>query len=218
MKRVFDVVKTNPLFQGIALGDFENMLSCMSARTVFYPRGELLLMTGDTISSVGFILSGAVKIIREDVDGNISILTELSVSECFGEVYACAGISQSPVTIQATEDTEILAIDYRRIVNSCSSACPFHTRLIENMLRLLAQKNLMLHQKDEILSKRTTRAKLICFFDFERGAARKFSIPFSREELAHYLCVDRSAMSGELGRMRNEGLIKFDKNKFEVLY
>ena len=97
-----------------------------------------------------------------------------------------------------------------------SSACPFHAKLIENMLGLLAKKNLMLNQKIEILSKRTTREKLLCFFDAQRGAAKRFTIPFNREELAHYLCVDRSAMSNELCKMRDEGLIKFQRNNFEV--
>jgi CRP-like cAMP-binding protein len=85
------------------------------------------------------------------------------------------------------------------------------------MLKLLAKKNLMLNQKIEILSKRTTKDKLTCYFDFIRGAAKRFTIPFNREELARYLCVDRSAMSSELCKMRDEGLIEFNKNEFFIL-
>jgi len=217
MKKIFDKVKSNPLFDGIAFSDFENMLSCLSAKTVRYKKGGVILLSGDAVNFVGMILSGSVQIIKEDPDGRVAILTELSISDIFGEVFACAGISHSPVTIQASEDSEILFIDYNKIITSCSSACPFHARLIENMLKLIAVKNLLLNQKIEILSKRTTKEKLLCYFDLQRGAARKFNIPFNREELARYLCVDRSAMSNELCKMRDEGLIRFIKNTFEIL-
>ena len=217
MKKIFEKVKSNPLFQGIAFSDFERMLSCLSARTVTFNKDDMILLSGDTVNFVGLILSGGVKIIKEDLDGNITILTELSVSEIFGEVFACAGIGHSPVSVQASEDAEILFIGYKNIITSCAASCPFHTRLIENMLKLLAHKNLMLNRKIEILSKRTTREKLLCFFDYQRGAAKKFTIPFNREELAHYLCVDRSAMSNELCKMRDDGLIRFNRNEFEII-
>jgi len=217
LKIIFETIKNNPLFQGIAYSDFERMLGCLSAKTTCYKKDEIILQSGDTVSFVGLILSGGINIIKEDINGSITILAELSVPEMFGEVFACADVSHSPVTVQATEDTEILFIDYKKIITSCSAVCPFHARLIENMLKLIAKKNLMLNKKIEILSKRTTREKLLCFFDLQRGTAKKFTISFNREELAHYLCVDRSAMSNELCKMRDEGLIRFQKNKFEVL-
>ena len=217
MKKIFETIKNNPLFQGIAFSDFERMFGCLSARTAFYKKDAVILLSGDTVDFVGLILSGGIRIIKEDVNGNIAILAKLSASEIFGEAFACAGVSQSPVTVRAVEDSEILLIDYKKIIVSCPSVCPFHARLIENMLRLIAKKNLALNKKIEILSRRTTREKLLCFFDLERGAAKKFTISFNREELAGYLCVDRSAMSNELCKMRDEGLIRFQKNRFEIL-
>ncbi len=217
MKKIFEIINNNPLFVGIAFSDFEPMLGCLSARTVSYQRDDLILLSGDTVSFVGLVLAGSVQIIKEDREGNVTILTELGVSDIFGEVFACAGIDHSPVTVQAAEDCELLFIDYRKIIKTCSSVCPFHARLIENMLSIIAKKNLILNQKIEMLSKRTTREKLICFFDMQRGMAKRFTIPFNREEMAQYLCVDRSAMSNELSKMRNEGLILFNKNEFEIL-
>ena len=217
MKKIFEAVKTNPLFHGIAFSDFEQMMDCLSVKTAVYRKDDIILLSGNTINFVGLILSGGVKIIKEDIDGNSTIITDLAVSEIFGEVFACAGIAQSPVTIQAAEETEILFLDYKRIITACAGACPFHAKLIENMLELIARKNLLLNQKIEILSKRTTRDKLFCFFDTRRGALKKFSVPFNREELAEYLCVDRSALSNELCKMRDEGLISFQKNKFEII-
>jgi CRP-like cAMP-binding protein len=217
LNKIFEAVKHNPLWGGIGYSDFENMIRCMDAKTKNYKKGDVVLLSGDTVSQIGLILSGRVKIIREDVDGNASILTELGISELFGEVFACAGIDHSPVTIQATEKSEILFFNFRKVITTCSSACVFHSRLIENMMKLLAQKNLLLNQKIEILSKRTTKEKLLAFFDTQRGAAKKFTTPYNREEMARFLCVDRSAMSNELCKMRDEGLIRFDKNTFEIL-
>ena len=217
MKKIFEALKNNLLFQGIAFSDFEHMLDCLSSRTAYYKKDEVILLSGDAVNFVGLVLSGGVRIIKEDIDGHAAILADLGVSEAFGETFACAGISQSPVTIQAADNSEILFLDYNRIITSCTSACPYHAKLIANMLKLVAQKNLMLNQKIDILSKRTTREKLMCFFDAQRGAAKKFIIPFNREELAHYLCVDRSAMSNELCKMRDAGLIKFSRNNFEIL-
>ncbi len=216
MKRIFETVKHNPLFSGVGYGDFEKMFDCLEARVASYSEDDVILLSGDTVTAVGLILSGGAKIIKEDTDGNSTILAELCASELFGEVFACAGVDRSPVTVQATEDAEVLFINYKKIIGTCSSACDFHSRLIQNMLQLIAKKNLMLNQKIEILSKRTTRAKLLCFFDMQRGAAKKFTVPFNREEMAQYLCVDRSAMSNELCKMRDEGLIRFHKNAFEI--
>ena len=217
LKKIFEMVKDNPLFQGIAYSDFEHLIGCLSAKTASYRKDDIVLLSGNTINYVGLILSGAVRIIKEDIDGNSAIVTDLSVSEIFGEAFACAGITQSPVTIEAAEETEILFLDYKKIVTTCAGACQYHAMLIENMLKLIARKNIMLNQKLEILSKRTTREKLLCFFDARRGSARKFTVPFNREELANYLCVDCSALSNELCKMRDDGLINFQKNKFEII-
>ena len=216
-ENIFVIIKNNPLFSGIGRGELEKIFGCVNARTRRYKKNECILLSGDTVDFVGLVLSGGVNIIKEDIDGNSMILAGLAESEIFGEAFACAGIDSSPVTVQASVDCEILFIGYKRIISVCPSACEAHTKLIENMLRLLAQKNLMLNKKIEILSKRTTREKLLLFFNAQRGTAKKFSIPYNREELARYLCVDRSAMSNELCKMRDEGLLRFRKNEFEIL-
>jgi len=217
VKKIFEVIKDNPLFDGIAFSDFEKMLDCLSAKTISYKKDDVILLTGDSVRQPGLVLSGSLKIIKEDINGNISIITEVGPSEIFAEVFACAGVSHSPVTILAVEDCNILFLDFNKVTTVCSSACKFHSTLIQNMLKLIAAKTLMLNQKIDILSKRSTREKLLCYFDYQRGAAKKFSVPFNREELASYLCVDRSAMSNELSKMQNEGLIRYKKNLFEVL-
>jgi CRP-like cAMP-binding protein len=121
--------------------------------------------------------------------------------------------------VQATENCEIMFIDCKRIIKTCNNACVFYWNLIENMLSVIARKNIMLNQKMEILSKRTTREKLLAFFNtqVQMNHSKKFSIPYNREGLAFYLCLDRSALSRELSNMRDEGLLKFNKNEFEII-
>ncbi|MCL2641938.1 MAG: Crp/Fnr family transcriptional regulator [Candidatus Bathyarchaeota archaeon] len=218
MKKIFETAKNNPLLQGIAFSDFEQMMTCLSAKTTTYKKDDTILLTGNTINFVGIILSGSIKTLKEDPNGQTTLLTQQNAPELFGETYACAGIDHSPITIQATENnTEILLIDYKRINTSCTSACPYHRRLIKNMLKIIATKNIILNQKIEILTKRTTREKLVTYLNTQKGPTKKFTIPYNRKELAQHLCVDRSAMSNELCKMRNEGLIKFNKNTFEII-
>lgn len=219
MKKYFEVLETNPLFKEIEVENLEKLLHCLSGKTTTYKKNDFILLWGDPVLFLGIVLTGSVKIIKEDLAGNINILATLGVNEVFAEALACTGIKESPVSVQAEEESEILFIDCRRIITSCSAACEFHTRLIENLLGLMAKKNIMLNQKIEILSKRTTREKLWMFFEIHSrmSNSKRFLIPYNREALAHYLGVDRSAMSRELCLMRDEGFIKFNKNEFEIL-
>ncbi len=217
MNTILQAAEGSAFFLGISRDDLEKMLVCLQSKRAQYKKGEVILMAGDVVDRVGLIISGGAKVIKEDANGRVALLTELSATDPFGEVFACAGVTRSPVTVMATEDTDVLLLNYQKVITTCTAACPFHTKLIENMLMLLARKNLELNQKNEILSQRTMREKILCYFNDLRGAAKRFTIPFNREELAHYLCVDRSALSNELCKMRDEGLIQFHKNTFEVL-
>jgi CRP-like cAMP-binding protein len=167
---------------------------------------------------VGIILTGNVHIIQEDYWGNRSILTHIAPPDLFGEAFACAEMEKTPVSALAVEKTDVLFIDYQKIITICPSACVFHGQLIENMLRILAEKNILLTQKMEILSKRTTKEKLLAYLSFQAIAAKSssFYIPFQRQALADYLGVDRSAMSSALGALKKEGKIDFEKNWFRL--
>ncbi|MDL2281245.1 Crp/Fnr family transcriptional regulator [Selenomonadales bacterium OttesenSCG-928-I06] len=194
------------------------MLNCLNAQKRQYNRKQTIFMIGENVTSVGIVLTGNVHIIKEDIFGNRAILADSGEGDLFCESFSCSQTEKLPVTVVAATDSIVLMINYRRIITTCSSACEFHSRLVENMLGILAYKNIALNRKVDYLSKRTTRDKLIEFLSFHQEQANDnvFTIPFNRQELADYLCVDRSAMSNELSKMRDEGLIKFEKNKFEL--
>lgn len=219
MKKYLKQLQRNELFNNFNLNDLESILNCLSAKVNYFKKKEIILKQGTHVHYVGIVLSGGIQIIKEDIEGNINILSHLGINDIFAEAFAYADIYECPITVQATENCEIMFIDCKRIIKTCNNACVFHWNLIENMLSMIAKKNIMLNQKMEILSKRTIREKLLAFFNtqIQMNHSKRFSIPYNREGLAFYLCVDRSALSRELSNMRDEGLIKFNKNEFEVL-
>lgn len=219
MNKYLKQLQKNELFNNFNLNDLESILNCLSAKVNYYKKKDMIIQQGDRVQFVGIVLSGGIQIIKEDIEGNINILFHLGINDIFAEAFAYADIYECPITVQATENCEIMFIDCKRIIKTCNNACVFHWNLIKNMLSMIARKNIMLNQKMEILSKRTTREKLLAFFNtqVQMNHSKKFSIPYNREGLAFYLCVDRSALSRELSNMQDEGLLKFNKNEFEIL-
>lgn len=218
MKKHFNILCKSPLFAGIAETDLSSLLNCLSARSASYAKDEYILSADNLIKDVGIVLSGSVNIIKEDFWGNRAILAKIHPGEMFGEAFAFANLQKLPVSVVTSEKSEILYVDFGKITNTCSSACLFHTQLIQNILKILAHKNIMLTQKLEHIVKRTTREKLLSYLSEQaiKHGTNSFSIPFNRQELADYLSVDRSAMSNELCKLRDEGVIKFSKNQFTL--
>ncbi len=219
MIQYYDILKEVALFRGLAKEELEQLLAFLQAKRSGYKNGQILLLAGNSVSKIWIVLSGTVQVIREDALGNKTIIAQLGPGELFAETFVCAGIGHSPVTVQASSACEILLIDYRRIVTGSPSGSAIQSRLIENMLALLARKNLLLNSRIEILSKRTTREKVLSYLERQREQqnSARVTIPFSRQELADFLCVERSALSRELSRMRDDGLLRFEKNQFELL-
>ena len=218
MEKYITLLRNSKLFQGIDEKDITSMLGCLSAVRRNYHKGETVFQRGERIDSVALLLEGSIHIQKEDYWGNLSILNEITEGEIFGEVYACLGSEEILNNAVAVKDSEVLFLDVKRILTMCPSACPFHGRLIRNLLSVLAQKNKMLTQKMEHMSKRTTREKLLSYLSeqSQRAGSPVFDIPFNRQQLADFLSVDRSAMSAELGRMRDEGILSFERSHFEL--
>jgi len=219
MKKYLEILKKVNLFKGIEESNLLSLMSCLSGKLMHYEKNQTVFMSGETINSFGIVLSGQVQIVQEDYYGNRSILANIGVGNLFAESFACAQIEMLPVSVIATTESELLFIDCRKIANPCATACSFHSQLIQNLLHITAMKNISLTQKIEFISKRTTREKLIAYLSAEaqKAGSNCFCIPFSRQELADYLSVDRSAMSAELSKLRNEGILKYKKNNFELL-
>ena len=219
MKHNYNILMMSPLFQGIDEKDMDGMLTCLGAIEKKYRKNDVILLAGEKASSVGMMVEGTAQITREDADGNRAILSELGKADLFAEAYAAANSSEVPITVIATSDCRVVWIPFYKLAVGCSNACVFHQALIQNMMKVIAEKNILMNEKMRLLSCKTTKEKLLTYLsDYSvRVGKNRFKIPFSRNELADFLSVDRSAMSRELGKLRDEGYLKFNKNEFELL-
>lgn len=192
------------------------MLSCLETREERFPKDTFLLRTGDTAESIGLVLSGSVLVVQEDIWGNRNILSKAGPGQTFAAAYACAPGSLLNVSVLAETSVTAMFLNVKRVLNVCPSACEHHSRIIRNLLGELAEKNLRFGEKLTHMGQRTTRAKLMSYFSAEaqRLGTYEFDIPFSRQQLADYLAVERSGLSLELGKMRSEGLLDFHKSHF----
>ncbi len=219
MQNYILTLKKCPLFFGIENEDLIRMLSCLGARIKKFDKKDTVFFEGTLAKYIGIVLSGSVQIIHIDYYGNRSILSEIGSGEVFAEAFACAEIGSLPVTVIANEPSEIMLIDCSHILHTCNNNCGFHQQLIFNLMKDLAQKTIMFHQRIEITSKRTTREKLMTYLSMEakRTGRDSFDIPFDRQELADYLEVERSGLSAEIGKLKKEGVIDSQKNHFTLL-
>ena len=219
MKKYISILQRSQLFAGVGEANIEAMLDCLSANLRDYKKGEYVLREGERVDNVMLLASGSLNIQKDDFWGNRSIVNHISAGEMFGEAYIAPESGPLLNDVIALEDSDVMFFDFRKILTVCSSACKFHTTVIQNLFFAISEKNRQLVQKLGHMSKRTTRDKLISYLSEQakRSGSSTFSIPFNRQQLADFLCVDRSAMSNELCKLRDEGLLTFDRNTFSLI-
>lgn len=207
------------MFDGIQPEERKAMLGCIGYHIGRFRKGDIVAFEAENIQHIGIVLSGAVDMIKEDLWGNKTMLVRSRRNEIFGETFACGSDNLSVVTFLVSEDADVLFLPFNRVMHSCTMACRFHHRLIENMVHIIADKNRDLMRKVEVVSKRTIREKLLAYLSIQAQIqeSRYFEIPLGRIELAEYLCVDRSALTRELAKMKEDGLIDYDRNCFRML-
>jgi CRP-like cAMP-binding protein len=206
------------LFKNIDESELEQLLMCIRSFKQDFRRGETIFMDTDHIQYVGIVLSGSVHMIKTDIWGKKSIFAFFMPGELFGESFAVQGDTSSAVNFEAAEDTKVLFLSASNIIHSCPNACSFHAQIATNLFRLLGYKNQKFINKLEVLSKGSTRDKLLAYISqlAQEQHSRYVNSPLSRSALAEYLSVNRSAMIRELSRMRNDGIIDFDKDTFII--
>lgn len=195
-------------------------LVCLNAQIVACEKGKVIFHQGDEPRFFAVVLKGCVHALSNDALGNHSVLWSISPGELFAETYAGAGVDALPADFVAAQDSLVLILEYVRVITGCrNNGCLAHSYLVTNLMHSIALKNLTLTQKLNIVTRRTTREKLLAYFaaQQEQTDTSRFSIPFDRQGLADYLGVDRSAMSAELSKMKRDGLIDYRKNEFELL-
>jgi len=219
MKKYLSILKKCPLFYDIPEENLLRLLICLGAKVKVYAKKEVIIAEGDSTKNIGIMLSGSAQMIRVDYYGYRSIVSTIETADLFGEAFACAEVASAPVEVVANTGCEIMLIDCQHVMHTCTNACGFHHQMIFNLMKDLASKNLMYYQKIEVVSKRSTREKLMTYLmqQAERANNSSFDIPFDRQELADYLEVERSGLSVEISKLRKEGLVNNNKNHFEIL-
>lgn len=219
MKEFIPILKRSWLFAGVTENEIETMLSCLDAKVRSYKKGEYVFRQGEHIEQVAVLAKGELHVQQDDYWGNRSIIHNVGVGDLFGEGYLAPESGTLLTDVIAAQDSTVIFFNVRRIITTCSNACRFHTAVVQNLFFSISEKNRQLVQKLGHMSRRTTREKLISYLSQEskRNGSGSFAIPFNRQQLADFLSVDRSAMSNELSKMRDEGLLEFEKNRFRLL-
>jgi len=218
MKKYIPILRRIQLFAGIREDEIESMLTCLQARTEHFNKGEYVLRCGEHHGSITVLVEGRLHIQRDDYWGNRSIISTVDVGDMFGEAYA-TGSEALQNDVVAIEDSTVMHFDVKRVLSVCSKSCRFHSLIVQNLFFAISEKNRRLVGKLGHISRRSTRDKLLSYLSeqAQKQSSSTFEIPFNRQQLADYLSVDRSAMSNELCKMRDEGLIRFEKNRFTLI-
>ena len=209
MEEYLSVLSACPLFFQISTDSIFPALHCLGAVETRISRDMALFHEGDPATFMGIVLSGAIQIIRTDPSGNRVVILSAPPGAVLGDAYLCAGLEQVPASAIAVQDSTVLLLNGRKLLTACEKNCPIHQQILKNMMRSVAQKNLALNRKIYIMSRRTTREKLVAFLTEQADQHRsaEFRIPYDRQALSDYLGVERSAMSAEIGKLKRDGCI-----------
>ncbi len=218
MEKYLGLIKKTKLFEGTQDDELKHLLGCLKATVKSYKKDEFIYRIGDKINAIGLVLDGVVHVINEDYWGNRTILSEFKKGNYFAESYASSPSSVSKVSVITIQASDILFLDMNSLLQTCGNQCIYHNRLIKNLVGVLAKKNILLTAKIEYISKRTTRDKVLTYLSdkSKEFLSSNFEIPFNRQQMADYLCVDRSALSNELSKLQKEGIISYNKQHFEL--
>lgn len=219
MEESISILKKTALFSGVAPEHIAEMMTCLSAKSAYYDKNQFVFRQGDMPSCIAVLVKGKLHLQKDDYWGNRSIISSVVPGEMFGEAYALSNGTPILHDVVAVEDSTVVFFDANKTLTVCPSTCPFHARVIRNLFSAVSEKNRKLVGKLGHMAKRTTKEKLLSYLSEEADKQKcsDFEIPFNRQQLADYLAVDRSAMSNELCRLRDSGVIAFHRNHFTLL-
>ena len=206
------------LFVGIDAGEIKDALNCLSAYEKCFAKGEIIYRTGQAVTDIGLVEEGGVNIVVNLYWGSSIIFGNIKAGELFAETYAAVPGKELLCDAVAAENCKILFLNMRKLLDAYGNTCGFHQKIIHNVLRISAMKNIKLSSRMLHTAPKTIRGKLVSYFSqmaAETGD-REFTVPFSRQELSDYLGVDRSALSNELSKMQSDGILTYKKNRFKL--
>lgn len=216
LEKFLPILRNCPFFAGMTDREILSVLHCVDARLSGKKANTYIFRVGDTTAAMGLVLSGSVLVMQEDLWGHRNIMAKIGAGDFFAEPFAAIPGAVLNLSVMTSEDSEILFLNLNRLLSVCPAACEHHNRLIRNLVSVLARKILLFNEKITHMSKRTTREKLLSYLSSEsiRQGSLSFEIPYDRQQLADFLCVERAAMSAELSKLQKEGLLETNRRKF----
>ncbi len=205
------------IFYGIENNDVKKMLNCFQSKRISYKKDTTIISNLANTNVVGIILNGSANLIRNDYNGNRTIIEKLDEGSIFGEVFSSYS---DELSVIATSDCEVITFDYDHVIKRCKKSCPYHNTLIDNMLQLLAKKIVIMNNRIDVLTKKTIREKLLEYFSIleKENLAKKFELDLNYTELADYFGVDRSALMREIKNLKEEGFIEAKGKNITLLF
>lgn len=219
LEEYFEVLLHSDLFNNFSRQELSSMLGCLNPNLRKYKKEDIVAIFGEPLSVIGIVLSGEITVAKETPNGNRIIMSVLKESEMFGEIAAFSGIGLWPATVSSSLSSVVIFIPKDKIVSSCDGVCPWHRKLTDNMLKIVAQKALLLNKKVEYLSIKSMRCKLATYFyeQYKLNKALTFQLPLNRNSLSEFLGVSRPSMSREMSRLQDEGMIDFYLNTIKII-
>ncbi len=219
MKKDFEIIKRCPLFDKMDDKELNAILKSPYTKIQNFSKNHTVIADGSNTDHIGIVISGSVQIVRNDYYGNRSIIAHIEPPQIFAEVFVFSEVKAMPVSVIAASDSRIMLIKPKDILNKNPDGNAYYTKLSNNLLRIVTGKNLKLNEKIEIISKRSTREKIMTFLmsQAKLNKSNTFTIPYDRQALADFLEVDRSAMSAEISKLRAEGIIESKRSQFKLI-
>ena len=213
------ILTQSQLFNGINQMELKSMLQCLQPRVNNYSKHQFITNAGEQFEYLGIMLQGEATVSKENAAGNRVMMHLLKPGDLFGEMVVFSGEPRWPATVQAQQECEVLFVARAKIVGECEKVCPWHQRLIQNMLKIISERALMLNKKVEYLTIKSMRGKISTYLleQYQQTGSLIFMLPVNRNELADFLNVSRPSMSRELGRMRDEGIIDFHLTSVRII-
>ena len=208
-----------PLLKDIDEDGFGRICECLNAKELHLANKETFIRETDPCTRIGIVVAGTVRLSRQRLDGGRSVLETISENGTFGATYVFRDVKTMGISATAVGETVVLLLETANITRPCHHVCDAHMQFVRNLLMVMSQTTFALKQKLRILSQRTIRGRLMTFLNIraKRAKSLEFEIPFDRQSLADYLCVERSALSAEISKLRAEGRIESVKNRFKLL-
>lgn len=213
-----EILQKALLFKRIEKENLPVMLSCLKPKTAVFGKDDYIVTAGDNLDSIGVILEGEALVIKENAAGSRVVMTVLQAGDMFGEMLVFSSSSAWPSSVVAQKESKVMFLRRQKITGQCEKACSWHNMIIENLLRVISERALMLNKKVEYLTIKSMRGKICAYLleQYKKAGNATFELAMNRNALADFLNVSRPSMSRELCRMKEEGVIDFHMSTFKI--